>query len=88
MPEPKTTDDWRQLLRNAFTLRAAAYAEFYRAMREALGPDEALRLGQLATRRLGESIGPIPTFYLTAEFDLGLRVSAPGASHPVAYGAR
>jgi hypothetical protein len=58
MSDPKTVEDWRQLLRNAFTLRAAAYAEFYRAMREALGPDEALRVGQIATRRLGETIGP------------------------------
>lgn len=57
MSDPKTPEDWRQLLRNSFALRAAAYAEFYRAMSEAVGPDEALRIGKLATRRLGETIG-------------------------------
>jgi hypothetical protein len=57
MSDPQNPEDWRQLLRNAFALRAAAYAEFYRAMSEALGPDEALRVGKIATRRLGEAIG-------------------------------
>ncbi|MDP6689200.1 MAG: L-2-amino-thiazoline-4-carboxylic acid hydrolase [Alphaproteobacteria bacterium] len=45
------------VLRAALKMRAAAYAHMFDVMREQLGLEKALEIGQEATRRLGASMG-------------------------------
>ena len=44
-------------LRAALKMRAAAYAHMFDVMREQLGLEKALEIGQEATRRLGTEMG-------------------------------
>ena len=60
--------------------RAAATAAASAATREGDYTDIQLtQMRKTIARRLGESIGPIPTFYLTAEFDMGRVAEMRGA---------
>ena len=60
--------------------RAAAMAAASAATREGDYTDIQLtQMRKTIARRLGESIGPIPTFYLTAEFDMGRVAEMRGA---------
>ncbi|WP_035692267.1 L-2-amino-thiazoline-4-carboxylic acid hydrolase [Azospirillum halopraeferens] len=52
-PEP----DHATLLRNAYAMRAAAYAHMFDVLRERFGEAIALEVGAESTRRLGESMG-------------------------------
>lgn len=44
-------------LRKSFTMRARAYAHMFDVLREELGPERAMALGQEITCRLGEQMG-------------------------------
>ena len=51
-PDPKAQ------LRGAYAMRAASYAHFFDVLRERFGTEMALEIGQEATRRIGEGMGP------------------------------
>ncbi|MGQ9371606.1 L-2-amino-thiazoline-4-carboxylic acid hydrolase [Azospirillum sp. ST 5-10] len=49
--------DYPVMLRNAYAMRAAAYAHMFDVLRERFGETVALEVGRESTRRLGESMG-------------------------------
>jgi L-2-amino-thiazoline-4-carboxylic acid hydrolase len=49
--------EMQQLLRRSFAMRAAFYAETFAVLTAELGRDEAMRLCQQMTRRMGEKMG-------------------------------
>lgn len=51
------TPDYPTLLRNAYGMRAAAYAHMFDVLRERFGTETALEVGKESTRRLGETMG-------------------------------
>ena len=50
-------DDDLTLLRGAFAMRAAAYAQMFDVLREEFGEERALKLCKRAIRRMGEAMG-------------------------------